>query len=83
MRVIINKNMKSWDEILPHVEFAYNRAMHSSTHYSSSEIVYDFNPLTPSDLSPLLINEQVNLYGFRKAYFLHNLHEKVRQNIKR
>ena len=83
MCVIINKNMKSWNEILPHVEFTYNRAMHSTAHYSPFEIVYGFNPLTPLDLSPLPVNEQVNLDGIRKVDFVHNLHEKVRQNIER
>ena len=57
--------------------------MHSSTHYSLFEVVYDFNPLIPLDLSLLPMNEQVNLDGVRNADFMHNLHEKVRQNIKR
>jgi hypothetical protein len=28
------------------IEFAYDRSVHSTTDYSSFEIVYDFNPLT-------------------------------------
>ena len=83
MCAIIRKNMKSWDKILPHIEFAYNRDVHSTIHYSPFEIVYSFNPLTPLDLSALLMNEQVNLDGIRKAEFVRNLHEKVRQNIER
>ena len=63
---------------MPHVEFAYNRVVHSSTHYSTFEIVYHFNPLIPLDLSPLPMSEQVNLDGVRKVDFVHNLHEKVR-----
>ena len=45
LRAIIPKNLKSWDEILPHVEFAYNRTVHTSTRHSPFEIVYGFNPL--------------------------------------
>ncbi|XP_027156432.1 uncharacterized protein LOC113757267, partial [Coffea eugenioides] len=53
LRAIIRKNIRTWEECLPHVEFAYNRTVHSSTHFSPFEIVYGFNPLTPLDLSPL------------------------------
>ncbi|XP_040963814.1 uncharacterized protein, partial [Gossypium hirsutum] len=53
LRAIIRKNLKAWEECLPHVEFAYNRAIHSATKYSPFEIVYGFNPLTPFDLMPL------------------------------
>ncbi|XP_074570603.1 uncharacterized protein LOC141827283 [Curcuma longa] len=49
LRAIIKKNIKSWEECLPHVEFAYNRAVHSTTQFSPFEIVYGFNPLTPLD----------------------------------
>ncbi|XP_057784959.1 uncharacterized protein LOC131002495, partial [Salvia miltiorrhiza] len=53
LRAIIKKNIKSWEECLPHVEFAYNRAVHSATKFSPFEIAYGFNPLTPLDLTPL------------------------------
>ena len=44
------KNIKSWEECLPHAEFAYIRAVHSTTQHSPFEVVYGFNPLTPLDL---------------------------------
>ena len=81
LRAIIKKNVKSWDESLPHVEFAYNRVVHSSKHYSPFEIVYGFNPLTPLDLSPLPLEEHVNFDSAKKVEFVRNFHEKVRQNI--
>jgi hypothetical protein len=31
LRAILKKNLKMWEECLPHVEFAYNRATHSMT----------------------------------------------------
>ena len=31
LRTMIKKNLREWEECLPHVEFAYNRAMHSTT----------------------------------------------------
>ena len=62
LRVVIQKNLKSWEECLPFVEFAYNRTVHSTT-FSPFEIVYGFNPLTPMDLIPLRFEEMVSLDG--------------------
>jgi len=69
LRALIQKNLKSWEECLPFVEFAYNRTVHSATGFSPFEIVYDFNPLTPMDLIPLLFEERVSLDGEKKAIF--------------
>jgi hypothetical protein len=83
LRAIIRKNIKTWEECLPHVEFAYNRAVHSATKFSPFEIVYGFNPLTPLDLSPLPLTEHINLDGKKKADFVKQIHEKARLNIER
>ena len=83
MRALISKNIKTWEECLPHVEFAYNRFLHSTTKFSPFEIVYGFNPLTPLDLTPLPLNERANLDGKTKADFVRQLHEKARANIER
>jgi len=53
LRVVLKRNHKSWDEYLPHIEFAYNRVVHSTTKLLPFEVVYGFNPLTPLDLLPL------------------------------
>jgi hypothetical protein len=50
--VVIQKNLKSWEECLPFVEFAYSRTVHSTTNFSPFENVYGFNPLTLMDLIP-------------------------------
>jgi hypothetical protein len=83
LRAVISKNIKTWEECLPHVEFAYNRTIHSATKFSPFEIVYGFNPLTPLDLSPLPVSEHVNLDGKKKAEFVKQLHERARLNIER
>jgi hypothetical protein len=31
LRVLVKKNLKSWEECIPHVEFAYNCAKYSTT----------------------------------------------------
>ena len=83
LRAIIKKNIKTWEECLPHIEFAYNRSVHSATKFSPFEIVYGFNPLTPLDLSPLPMSERANLDRERKAKFFKQIHEKVRLNVER
>ena len=68
-------------DYLPHVEFAYNRTIHSATKFSPFEIVYGFNPLIPLNLSLLPMSEHVNLDGKKKAEFVKQIHEKARLNI--
>ena len=83
LRAVIKTNIKSWEECLPHVEFAYNRSVHSATQFSPFEIVYGFNPLTPLDLSHLPVHEHTNLDGEKRADFVKQIHEKARMNIER
>lgn len=70
LRAIIKKNFKTWEDCLPHVEYAYNRVVHSATKFLPFEIVYGFNPLRPLDLTPLLAYEYVNLDGLKKLNLL-------------
>ncbi|KAH9780667.1 hypothetical protein KPL71_008166 [Citrus sinensis] len=81
--IIIQKNLKTWEECLPHVEFAYNRTVHSATKFSPFEIVFGFNPLTPLDLLPLPIDERASMDGKKKAGFVKQLHERTRQHIEK
>ncbi|KAK4278380.1 hypothetical protein QN277_016233 [Acacia crassicarpa] len=84
LRAVIKKNIKSWEQCLPHVEFAYNRVVHSAIHYSPFEIVYGFNPLTPLDLLPLPNNSVFqHKDGKSKAKFVRKLHENVKANIEK
>ena len=70
LRAIIKKNIKTYEDCLPHVEFSYNRTIHSATKFLPFEIVYGFNPLTHLDLSHLLMSEHVNLDSKNKAEFV-------------
>ena len=75
---IIKKNIKTWEDCLPHIEFAYNRSVHSAIKYSPFEIVYGFKFLTPLDLTPLPVSERVNLDGKKKAETFKQIHKKVK-----
>jgi hypothetical protein len=73
LRTIIQKNLKTWEDCLPFIEFTYNRAVHTTT-YSPFEIVYGFNPLTPLDLIPLPVDERSSLDGHRKTELVKSIH---------
>ena len=83
LRALIKGNLKCWEECLPHVEFAYNRAVHSSTKYSPFEICYGFNPLTPLSSIPLPSSEISNLDGRKRAEFVKLIHAKAKENLER
>ena len=76
LQAIIKRNIKTWEDCLPHIEFAYSRSVHSTTKYSPFEIVYGFNLLTLLDLTPLSASKHVNLDGKK-------IHEMVKFNIER
>jgi len=84
LRTVLKKNLKSWEACLPHVEFAYNRVVHSTTYYSPFEIVYGFNPLTPLDM---LLMPNISMFKHKeaqvKADYVKKLHEQVRVKLKR
>ena len=83
LRALISRNLKSWEDLLPFVEFAYNRVVHSTTHTSPFEIVYGFNPLTPIDLIPLPLNKLVSVDGSSKADLVKKLHKQVKERIEK
>ena len=79
--IIINMNLKTWEDCLPFIKFAYNRTMHTTTFYSPFEIIYGVNPLTPLDLMSLSIDERGSMDGKKKAELVKFIHEKVRLQI--
>jgi hypothetical protein len=82
LRAILTKNLRMWEECLPHVEFAYNRATHSTTKVSPFQVVYGFNPRAPIDILPLPTSESVHHDAKERADFILQMHETTRHNIK-
>jgi hypothetical protein len=66
---------------LPHIEFSYNRTIHSTTKLSSFRVVYDFNTRAPIDLLPLTTSKIVNLDATRRSEFILKLHETTKLQI--
>ncbi|XP_048229055.1 uncharacterized protein LOC125369826 [Ricinus communis] len=77
LRTMVKCNIKSWEDCLPHVEFAYNRTMHSSTKFCPFEIVYGFVSLSPLNLIALPLKEQTNLDGKKNAEYVLKLHDNL------
>ena len=83
LRAVLKKNLKLWEESLPHVEFAYNRAVHSTTKFCPFEIVYGFKSIALIDLLPLPMQERVNFDASKRAEFVKNIHDRARANIEK
>ncbi|KAK1695747.1 hypothetical protein QYE76_012444 [Lolium multiflorum] len=77
------EELKEWEECLPHVEFAYNRAVHSTMELCPFEVVYGFKPITPLDLLPLPIHERVNMEASKRADFVKKIHVKTKELIEK
>jgi hypothetical protein len=60
LRDVLKKNIKLWEECLSHVEFGYNRSLHSTTKMCPIEIVYALLPHAPIDLMPLPSSKKLN-----------------------
>jgi hypothetical protein len=60
LRAILKRNLKMWEEYLPHVEFAYNREEHSTTKVSPILAVYGFNPYASINLLPSPTTERTH-----------------------
>jgi hypothetical protein len=75
LRDVSKKNIKVWEECLPHVEFAYNRSLHSTTKMCPFEIVYDFLPHAPIDLMPLPSSKKINFDATQHAELMLKLHK--------
>ena len=83
LRSMIKKNMREWEECLPHVEFAYNRAVHSTTQLCPFEVVYGFKPITPLDLLPLPLHQRANMEASKRADYVRKIHEKTKEAIEK
>ena len=68
---------------MPHVEFAYNRAVHSTTNMCPFEVVYGFKPLALFDLLPLPLQERTNMETSKRAYYAKKIHEKTKEAIEK
>src|SRR3954465_15417172 len=83
LRAVLKSNLKLWEECLPHIEFAYNRSVHSTTKMCPFEIVYGFLPRAPIDLLPLPSSEKVNFDAKQRTELIVKMHELTKENIEK
>jgi len=83
LRCLISGNPRVWENLIPHIEFAYNRVVNSTTSHTPFEVVYVINPLTPLDLLRIpILDEVLCKDGFEKA-FIKDLHHHIKLQIER
>jgi hypothetical protein len=83
LRAVLKKNIKMWEECLPHVEFAYNHSLHSTTKMCPFEIVYGLLPRASIDLMPLSSSEKLNFDAKQRAELMLKIHDTTKENIER
>jgi hypothetical protein len=83
LRAVLKTNLKLWEECLPHIEFGYNRSIHSTTKISLFQVVYGFNPRAPIYLLPLPPTEMTCFDASQQSEFILKMHETTKLNIKK
>jgi hypothetical protein len=83
LRAVLKDNLRLWEECLPHIEFAHNISIHSTTKLSLFMVVYNFNPCAPIDLLPLSPSEIVNLDARQRSEFILKLHATTKLQIEK
>ena len=84
LRCLIFGNTRVWEDLLPHIEFSYNRIVNSTTSHTPFEVVYGFNPLTHLDLLPILVLDEILCKdSFEKTSFIKILHQHIKHQIER
>ena len=71
----MKNNKKMWEECLPHIEFSYNRSLHSTTKMYPFKIVHGFLHRVPIDLLPLPPSEKVNFDAKERVELILKMHE--------
>jgi hypothetical protein len=83
LQAILKTNLKLWEECLPHIKFAYNRSVHSTTKVNPFQVVYDFNPRAPIYLLPLLPSETTCFDASQLSEFILKMYETTKLNIEK
>jgi transposase InsO family protein len=83
LRAVLKDNLRLWEGCLPHIEFAYNKSIHSTTKLSPFMVVYGFNPRAPIDLLPLPSSRIMNLDATQRSEFILKFHETTKLQIEK
>jgi len=81
LRALIQPHAKAWDLLLPHAEFAYNKAPSKATGLSPFKVVYGIDPLGPLDLTPRPLDQKPSADAAARVEEIQKLHELVKGRI--
>jgi len=79
----VKKNIKEWDELLTHAEFAFNRTPSKATGLSPFQVVYGQNPRTPLDLTSIPTPIKFSWEAEKRAKEIQDLHSHIRERIEK
>jgi translation initiation factor IF-1 len=80
---VLKTNLKLWEECLLHIEFTYNRFVHSTTKASPFQVVYGFNHRAPIDLLSLPSSEMNCFDASQRSEFILKMHQTTKLNIEK
>jgi len=77
LRTLIKSNLKSWDKLLGHAEFSYNKTPSKTTGMSPFKVVYRIEPRSPLDLTPGSMDSRPNVVATKRVQEIQELHQKM------
>lgn len=80
---MVNGKLTSWEEHLLLIMFAYNYIYYYSIGMTSFECLYNFNSLTPLDLTPLYQDVIVCLDAKKRDEAMRNIYEKESHQLEK
>jgi len=83
LQALIKLQSKAWDLLLPHAEFAYNKAPSKDTGLSPFKVVYGLDPLAPLDLVLRPQDHKPSADAEQRIEDIKKLHEQVRARIEK
>ena len=81
LHYLIQENTYTWDELLPHAEFAYNASQHHATGYSPFQVNTGRVPNLPVDLISFLTAGVYYLEAYTYATDFADLHQRIHDRI--
>ncbi|CAL2248659.1 unnamed protein product [Prunus armeniaca] len=79
MRSLVGDNLKSWDQKLSQVEFAFNHSINRGTGFSPFFVTYGYNSKCPLDLAPVSDLKRVNIKAEEFVATLQQIHLTTKQ----
>jgi len=74
---------RAWDLLLPHADFAYNKALKCTTGMSPFKVVHGIDPNGPWDIVPRPLDQRLSAKPNQRVEETKKMHEQVRDRIEK